>query len=751
MMRLSLDAVGRFTISVDGGALTLAGGEYRVGNLSSSNKSLIPVGGVQNVTGFDALGQWEGKRLSWASATERTRVLMRTTFQQYMGDAGVVVFEQHFPSQIVFGADACSPLPTNQSCFYLPDEPGGAKIPTTAEYPHRLDRSSTLFPAFDRAPGPADSLPCFAYHGIFPQMHQCTFESYKESHQGGLPLVVYNRTDPALPMAVFSPLDWPKAQHATSERGLVGIGVKATAERIPAGWSHRSMLSVGVGIGAGMRAWGDRMLKHAGRSRVDQRYRDSVHATIGFWTDNGGFYHYSTGGNETYEQVLPKVKAYHDSIGVRFGHWQFDSWFYPKDGGVAPGGGGGGVTNWTALPSVFPSGMSAIQSRLNLPIVMHNRQWSKISDYVKDPKLPFKWLSGPQWAIPEDPDAFFGWFFEQQQGWGLSMYEQDWMCKEYDGTRALQTNLSLADDWLRGMASGAARSGRTIQYCMPYALDILSAAAYPAVTNARATGDYFHAKHQWAIGGTSLFYDALNILPFKDGFYSSTATQEGGQTVGPETHPDREALISTLSGAMVGPMDGIHLLNASRVNATCRSDGVILKPDVPLRTCDECFRTGEDPAQCYVYVSHSDVPGLGRVHYLFVNDERPLTAAMVGIDSKGAISGHVLVDWYSKTVAPLLASQVLPASYEGTRYAVVVPVLTGGWVLLGEMQHKYVPLSKLRFEQVSATHTSLDVQVAGAARETVHVCATRADKLDRVTCKAAVFGADGGWKLLRFE
>ena len=38
---------------------------------------------------------------------------------------------------------------------------------------------------------------------------------------------------------------------------------------------------------------------------------------------------------------------------------------------------------------------------------------------------------------------------EQQQGWGLSMYEQDWMCKEYDETAALQANISLADDWLR--------------------------------------------------------------------------------------------------------------------------------------------------------------------------------------------------------------------------------------------------------------------------------------------------------------
>ena len=59
--------------------------------------------------------------------------------------------------------------------------------------------------------------------------------------------------------------------------------------------------------------------------------------------------------------MLPKVKAYHESLGVPFGHWQFDSWFYPKDGGVNPGGGGGAVTNWTALPEVFPSGMAAIQ------------------------------------------------------------------------------------------------------------------------------------------------------------------------------------------------------------------------------------------------------------------------------------------------------------------------------------------------------------------------------------------------------
>ena len=43
------------------------------------------------------------------------------------------------------------------------------------------------------------------------------------------------------------------------------------------------------------------------------------------------------------------------------------------------------------------------------------------------------------------------------------MYEQDWMVTEYEGVEALQTNLTLADDWLAGMASGAAKANLTVQ------------------------------------------------------------------------------------------------------------------------------------------------------------------------------------------------------------------------------------------------------------------------------------------------
>jgi hypothetical protein len=65
------------------------------------------------------------------------------------------------------------------------------------------------------------------------------------------------------------------------------------------------------------------------------------------------------------------------------------------------------------------------------------------------------------------------------------MHEQDWMCTEYDNVKHLQTNISMGDLWLEGMAVGAASSNRSVQYCMPYANQVLSAAAYPAVTTGR--------------------------------------------------------------------------------------------------------------------------------------------------------------------------------------------------------------------------------------------------------------------------
>ena len=75
---------------------------------------------------------------------------------------------------------------------------------------------------------------------------------------------------------------------------------------------------------------------------------------------------------------------------------------------------------------------------------------------------------------------------------------------QYDGTEALQTNISLGDLWLQGMAIGAATHNLTVQYCMPYPNQVLAAAGMShVVTNIRASGDYWPNSTQWQIGPTS--------------------------------------------------------------------------------------------------------------------------------------------------------------------------------------------------------------------------------------------------------
>lgn len=166
----------------------------------------------------------------------------------------------------------------------------------------------------------------------------------------------------------------------------------------------------------------------------------------------------------------------------------------------------------------------------------------------------------------------------------------------------------------------------------------------PALTTISpvVTTNAFSATHHRSTG-TALFYWALGILPFKDGFYSSTHPQVGGQTVGPETDPDREILMATLSGAMVGAMDGLGLLNATRVMASCRKDGVVLKPDVPVTTVDWCWRHA-DPS-CLLYSTYSDVTGLGRTHYFFSNELIAFNASL--LPSGFPAASAVWHDWYS--------------------------------------------------------------------------------------------------------
>jgi len=273
-----------------------------------------------NCFGADEFGNYSAITMKWRSGlnkegqqhktADNSDNILWTSVRTYTEDQGMVVFEQYFPTSL-----------------------GAADVGESS--------ARSIFPAFSTANlGPASDY--FAYHDEFPRIISCTLDTYEETPQGGTPFILYDSTDKDLPMVVLSPLNSPNAQHMATIDGIIGAGIKATATYIPQGTSQLFVLSAGMGITKGMDAWGNRLRTVTKRPKTD-KYVDVTHSSIGFWTDRGGYYHYSTGdgnGNyvRTYEEILPEVKAYHDSLSVPFRHWQFDSWLYPKDAEVNTAG-----------------------------------------------------------------------------------------------------------------------------------------------------------------------------------------------------------------------------------------------------------------------------------------------------------------------------------------------------------------------------------------------------------------------------
>ena len=208
----------------------------------------------------------------------------------------------------------------------------------------------------------------------------------------------------------------------------------------------------------------------------------------------------------------------------------------------------------------------------------------------------------------------------------------------------------------------------------------------------------------------------------------------GGQTVGPERNPDREIIFATLSTAMVGPMDGIGLLNKTRTMASCNAAGFVLKPDRPISTADYCF-----VQTCQVATTYSDVSGLGKVYYIFNNDGGSIEPGMIPSSS----TPYAVLNWYDPAagVAKLAPGMTIAPGYEGHGYAVAAPVMNG-WVFVGETS-KYVSASTVRFSSVAASGSGITAQVIGVAGETVNVCAASAASMGKLVCVSVKFTAAG--------
>lgn len=208
-------------------------------------------------------------------------------------------------------------------------------------------------------------------------------------------------------------------------------------------------------------------------------------------------------------------------------------------------------------------------------------------------------------------------------------------------------------------------------------------------------------------------------------FHLSVSVTAHPHTAGPETAPDREILVATLSGAIVAVMDGIGYVNKSRVMRSCRADGVVLKPDMPLAIADWCFKTSSSPPEsCYIYTTHTDVIDYARLHYVYLDERRSFSFDMLDTPFDAP---HAVYNWYTRDITlidvrddPQNLHAIRPG-YENHSYLVVSPVINN-WAFIGDPE-KYAAGSSKRFLSVRATADRVFVEIDGVANEIVHACA----------------------------
>ena len=483
--------------------------------------------------------------------------------------------------------------------------------------------------------------------------------------------------------------DFMNAATAQSPGGALSSGIDPAVPSLPAGFSHRVVLVAQAGINAAFATWGGVLTSLSGKTRVANDAKPYLER-LGYFTDNGAYYYYQYDTSVGYPATLTGVSQYFTSIGVPLGYMQLDSWFYPKGPQQSWSDKADGQYTYTADPTILPGGLASFQQSLGLPLVTHAR-WI-------DASSPYRGQYAMSNNVSIDPD-YWSTIATYIAGAGVAVYEQDWLNQN---ALPATTNLTDQDAFMDGMASAMAEKGIDVQYCMPLPRHYLQGSKYANLTTTRVSVDRFSSPRYEDFFFVSLLTSSLGAWPWSDTF-NSTETDN--------------LLLSTLSAGMVGVGDQIGAASATNLLQAVRSDGVIVKPDVPIVPLDQTFldqaRGVDTPL---VAATYTDFGGM-RTSYVYAfavgtNATASFTPAALGY------SGQVFVyDYFQRTGSLVDAAAAYTADLSGgSGYYVVVPPGKSGIAFAGDVD-KFVSLGKKRISQLSDDGT-LSVAVAFAPGET---------------------------------
>jgi hypothetical protein len=480
--------------------------------------------------------------------------------------------------------------------------------------------------------------------------------------------------------------------------GSVSCGIQSSISQLPAGFTHRTILTIQHGINRAYDTWGQALTGLSGKVRPANDSTIELNK-LGYWTDNGAAYYYNYNASYGYAGTMLAVRDEFASHGFPLGYLQLDSWWYPKGAANTWQGDAtnnrGGLNQYVAESSLFPDGLTAFQQQLGLPLVTHCRWVDGASPYRS------------QYAMSANVVVDYSYWTNRMDylnSGGVITFEHDWL----DINALPVLNLNDPPAFMNDMANSAAAKGMDLQYCMALPRHFLQGSLYSNLATMRVSNDRFEISKWNSFLYTSKLAGALGCWPWTDVYYSSES---------------RNLLLSTLSAGPVGVGDALGGINVTNLAKSVRSDGVIVKPDVPLTPTDAAYingaQSGSRPMVAATYVDHDNL----RAAYVFSFAQSSALTNSSFTPSELGIPGDAYVyDYFNSTGVVVAASNTfnftttMPSNNVNGSYFVVVPIGLSRIAFIGDT-NKFVTLGKKRISTM-ADGGVLKVTVSFAVGET---------------------------------
>jgi len=535
----------------------------------------------------------------------------------------------------------------------------------------------------------------------------------------GWPLVLRSGDGRTL---LVAPLDEFHEQTIGLNGGTVRAGWHGDLVGVPEGFTTELAVIGGDDPRACLDEWAAVVLGRAGTVRPG-RWSDALASRLSYWTDNGAAYWYRTEpGHDVAGSVVAAVDELRDR-GVPLGAVQLDSWFYPHvdlrpfdtDDWVVPPS---AMVAWEERDDVLPDGIADLRGRLGRPtLVAHIRHLASDAPVAVAGGAP---TDGP-YAVGT-PEIYARWL-DQCLAWGVETFEHDWLVEVFFGVRWLRERPGRARAWQEAIDAAARDRGITLQWCMGTPADFARTATLTQVTSVRTCGDHGYiatAGQLWAwFCVTNAIARSLGLAPFKDVFRTDP------DVAGDEGEP--EALLSVLSTGPVGLGDRVGRTDVDLALRTCRADGVLIKPDVPIAATGASMLANAAFVPALVVAECWTDHAAGRWTYVMAFDPHPgddtvegeIRLADLG-EASPTTDRVVLWDARAATATVVPADHAVPVSLgrEEWTYLVLAPVLDGDLAVIGDVS-KLVPAGDARIE-VSPVDGGVEVLAKGAG-ETVTV------------------------------